>query len=192
MRRFWPDCRQSFHNRALGSRIRLDANAIIDGGSNPLFAPKVALRRLNRNMPQKELDLVQIASRSMAESSTGPSQIVRRQLRHSEALGGFLHNVPNRLHRHAISPCPSNFVDPAEQLSSINCGCSEPIVEFGSHPIGNWNRSHVASLADQINNGPMLFALLDLIQSQPTASCRLKPHASSNASNARSRFPFSR
>jgi hypothetical protein len=28
---FWMDCRQSFHNRAPGSRIRLDANAIIDG-----------------------------------------------------------------------------------------------------------------------------------------------------------------
>jgi hypothetical protein len=101
----------------------------------------------------------------MAESSAGPSQIVRRQLRYADALGGFFHNVPNRLHRHAISPYPSNFVDPSEQLSSINCGCSEPIVQFGSHPIGNWNRSHVASLADQINNGPMLFALLELIQS---------------------------
>jgi hypothetical protein len=114
---------------------------------------------------QKELDLVQLASRTVAESSTGPSQIVRRQLRHANALGRFFHNVPNRLHRHAISPCPSDFVDPAEQLSSINGGGCEPIVQFGSHPIGNWNRSHVASLADQINNGPMFFALLELIQS---------------------------
>jgi hypothetical protein len=63
-------------------------------------------------------------------------------------------------------PSPSNFVDPAEKFPSINCGCSEPIVEFGSHPIRNWNRSNVASLADQINNGPMLFALLKMIQSQ--------------------------
>ena len=40
----------------------------------------------------------------MTEPSTGTSQIVGRQLRHADALGGFLHNVPNRLHRHAISP----------------------------------------------------------------------------------------
>src|SRR5215467_10083949 len=60
-------------------------------------------------MPQEELDLLQLASRSMAEPSTGPSQIVWCQLRHANALGGFPHNVPNRLHRHAISPCPSNF-----------------------------------------------------------------------------------
>src|SRR5216684_3783315 len=88
-------------------------------------------------MPQEELDLLQLASRSMAEPSTGTSQVVRRQLRHADALGGFLHNVANRLHRHAISPSPSNFVDRAEQLSSINCGCGDPIVQFGSYPI--WN-----------------------------------------------------
>src|ERR1700730_9009678 len=117
-------------------------------------------------MPQEELDLLQLASRSMAEPSTGTSQIVWRQLRHADALGGFLHNVPNRLHRHAISPCPSNSVDSAEQLSSFNCGCGNPIVQFGSHPIGNWNRSNVASLANQVNNSPMLFALLEMIQSQ--------------------------
>src|SRR5262249_9423799 len=40
------------------------------------------------------------------------SQIVRRQLRHSDTPGGFLHDVPNRLYRHPISPCPSYFVDP--------------------------------------------------------------------------------
>src|SRR6266481_1246254 len=117
-------------------------------------------------MPQEELDLLQLASRSMAKPSTGPPQIVWRQLRHADALGGFLHNVPNRLHRHAISPCPSNFVEPTEQFSSINSSCGEPIVEFGSHPIRNRNCSNVASLADQINNGPMLFALLEVIQSQ--------------------------
>src|ERR1700731_1412295 len=102
----------------------------------------------------------------MAEPSTGTSEIARCQFSHADALGGFLHNVPNRLHRHAISPWPSNFVDPAEQLSSIYCGCGKPIVQFGFHPIRNWYRSNVASLADQINNGPMLFPLLKVIQSQ--------------------------
>src|SRR6266446_1698212 len=133
---------------------------------NPLFAPKVAFGRLHRNVPQKKLNLLQLASRCVAEPSTGPSQIVWRQLRHSDASGGFLHNVPNRLHRHTISPCPSYFVDPAEKFPSINCGCGEPIVQLGSPPIRNRNRSDVASLADQINNGPMLFALLEMIQSQ--------------------------
>ena len=87
-------------------------------------------------------------------------------LAHYDSVMESSRNVPNGLHRHAISPCPSNFIDPTEQFSSINSSCGEPIVEFGSHPIRNWNCSDVASLADQINNGPMLFALLEVIQSQ--------------------------
>src|SRR5271157_2660567 len=102
----------------------------------------------------------------MAELSTGPSQIVRRQLRYSDASGRLLDDVPNRLYRHPVAPCPSYFVDPAEQSSSINGGCGEPIVQFGSHPIGNGNRPNVASLANQINNGPVFFALLEMIQCQ--------------------------
>jgi hypothetical protein len=118
--------------------------------------------------------------------------IARRQLRHADVLGGFLHNVPNRLHRHAISPCPSNFVDPAEQFSSINSSCGEPIVEFSSHPIRNWNCSNVASLANQINNGPMLFALLEVIQSQRHGFMPSQAAGEQQSSNARSSFPFSR
>jgi len=60
-----------------------------------LPAAKVASGRLHRNMPQEKLDLLQLASRCVAEPSTGPPQIVGRQLRHADASGGFLHNVPN-------------------------------------------------------------------------------------------------
>jgi len=59
-----------------------------------------------------------------------------------------------------------DFVDPAEQPSSINCGCGEPVPQFGPNPIGNRNRPNVTSLANQINNGSMLFALLQMIQCQ--------------------------
>jgi hypothetical protein len=31
---------------------------------------------------------------------------------------------------------------------------------------GNWNRPNMASLSNQLNNGPMLFALLEMIQCQ--------------------------
>jgi hypothetical protein len=162
----FPVSRLTFHSRAPNSKIGLDANAIIDGGSNSLLAAQVAFGRLHRNVPQEKLDLLQLPSRSMAEPSTGPPQIVRRQFGHSNASGGFLHDVPNRLYRHPMSPCPSYFVDPAEQSSSINGGRVEPIVQFGSHPIGNRNRPNVASLANQIDNSLMLFALLEMIQCQ--------------------------
>jgi DNA-binding winged helix-turn-helix (wHTH) protein len=56
------------------------------------------------------------------------------------------------------------FIDVVENLSAPQLLASAPIVQFGSYPIGN--RSNVASLAHQINNGPVLFALLEMIQSQ--------------------------
>jgi hypothetical protein len=56
----------------------LDADAIINRRTDSLFAAQIALGRLNRDMTQKELDLLQLASRSMAESSTRPTQIMGR------------------------------------------------------------------------------------------------------------------
>ena len=50
---------------------------------------------------------------------------------------------------------------PAEQPSSINGGCGEPIVQ-----LANRNRSNMTSLANQIDYGPVLFALLETIQCQ--------------------------
>jgi len=63
----------------------------------------------------------------------------------------------------ALTIMPSPHVLPTlltrrNSFPSINSSRGEPIVEFGSlTPIRNWNCSNVASLADQINNGPMLF-----------------------------------
>ena len=42
--------------------------------------PEVALGRLNRDVPEEELDLVQFAAGEVAQSSTGASQIVRPPL----------------------------------------------------------------------------------------------------------------
>jgi hypothetical protein len=109
------------------------------------------------------LDLLQLASRSVAQPSTGSPQIVRRQLGHTDALGGFLHDVPNRLYCHAISPCLSYFADPAEQLSSINPGRSKPLFSFASHPVRKRDGSNVASLTYQIDDGPVFFPLLQVI-----------------------------
>ena len=44
------------------SAIWLDSDAIIDRRPNPLLAAKVSLGRLNRDMSQQELDLLQFAS----------------------------------------------------------------------------------------------------------------------------------
>jgi hypothetical protein len=70
---------------------------------------------------------------------------VRRQLWHTNALGGFLHYVPNRLYRHILSPCFSYSVDPAKKPSSI---------------------SNVASFTHQADDGPVFLPLLKMIHRQ--------------------------
>jgi hypothetical protein len=44
------------------SGIWFDSDAIIDRRPNPLLAAKVSLGRLNRDMSQQELDLLQFAA----------------------------------------------------------------------------------------------------------------------------------
>ena len=46
---------------------RLDADSIIDRCPNPLLAAHVTLSCLNRNMPQKELNLFQLTAGSLAQ-----------------------------------------------------------------------------------------------------------------------------
>jgi hypothetical protein len=139
---------------------------------------------------QKKLDLLQLASRRVAKPSTGPSQIVRCQLRHSDASGGFLYDVPNRFYCHPISPCPSYFVDPAKQLSrSIPAAASQlsssVLTQSGTGTVRTWPPLPTRSTMAQCSSRCWRWSNLNA-----TASCRLKSHASSNASNARSRFPF--
>jgi hypothetical protein len=45
------------------SSLGFDADPVIHGGSDSLPAAKVSLRRLNRDLPKKELNLVRFAAR---------------------------------------------------------------------------------------------------------------------------------
>src|SRR6266436_5897969 len=102
----------------------------------------------------------------MAEASTSPTHIVRRQFADTNGPRGLLHYVPNRLYRHSISPCSAYFVASAKELSSINAGRSKPHFQFASHPVRNRNRSNVASLTHQVDDGPVFLPLLKMIQRQ--------------------------
>ena len=86
----------------------------------------------------------------------------------------------------ASLPC-----DYPEQSAPINRGCNQPLVQLVAYPVRHRNSSDVTSLTNQIHNRPVLFALLKVSNLKATASCLLNPHASSSASKARSRFPFS-
>jgi len=86
----------------------------------------------------------------------------------------ILDDVPNRLYRHPVSPGPPNFVDRRNSLPrSIATAASHRRVRLS--PNREREPFECASLANQIHNGPMLFALLEMI---PMSKPRL--HASSS------------
>jgi hypothetical protein len=60
-----------------GSRgIGFDSQSVVHGSPELLLASEVALCRLNRDVPEQELNLVQFATREMAETGTRASEVV--------------------------------------------------------------------------------------------------------------------
>jgi hypothetical protein len=49
--------------------IGLDAQRIVDGDSELLFAPEIPLPRLHRDVPEEKLNLLQLAAGQMAQPS---------------------------------------------------------------------------------------------------------------------------
>jgi hypothetical protein len=115
-------------------------------------------------MPQEELNLLQFTSRIVTQASASPAKIVRREFGNADALCRLFHDVPHGFLRHAVSPCPPDLVDPAEHLSSINSGRGEPLIQLPFNPIWHRNCPDVACFANQVDDGPMFFALLQMIQ----------------------------
>src|SRR3954467_14006572 len=147
-------------------RTRFDANAIIDGRTNSLFAAKIALRCLNGYVPQKKLNLIQFATRSVAQPSAGTTQIMRCQCDDAGNPCRFSDDLPDRFLSDALSPCLADLIYPAEQFSSMNSSRTQPIAELALHPIGNGNSSNMTTLAYQIYDCPVLLTLLKMIESQ--------------------------
>ena len=67
----------------------LQSNPIIHRDGDLLLGSQVALRRLDRRVPQQELDLLQIAAGLAAELRAGPPQIVGAEALDADLLGGF-------------------------------------------------------------------------------------------------------
>src|SRR3984957_19449861 len=122
-----------------------------------MLTTKVAFGRLHRNVPQKKLDLLQLASRSVAEPSTGPSQIVWRQLRHANALGGSFTMCQTAF---TVMPSPHVLLTlltrrksfPRSIPAAASQSSSSVLTQSGTGTVRTW-----PPLAHQINNGPMLF-----------------------------------
>jgi hypothetical protein len=66
---------RSIHAGTNDSALRFNADPIVDGSANALLAAEVSLGRLDGDVPEEKLNLLQFATRSMAEPRTRPTAI---------------------------------------------------------------------------------------------------------------------
>ena len=111
-------------------------------------------------MAQQKLNLFQLASPRMAQPGTASPKIMWRQLVDSHFLGELLHDVPNDLVRHSLSPDSPCLTHAAKQLPVADTSGCEPIIYYLLDPSGKWDGANVASLPEKVHDCPVLFALL--------------------------------
>jgi hypothetical protein len=158
------DRRQPFQSQRSG--CGLDTDLVVHGRRNPLSATEITLCRLDRHVPEEELDLLQFASSGAAESGTSPAKVVRREVGHSSPRGELLNDVPCKLLGDALSPGLVGATDATKYLPRFDfCGFG-PRPEFGIDPVWNRHRPDVTAFAAQVYDGPMSLPLLEVIDSE--------------------------
>ena len=75
-------------------------------------------------------------------------------------------HVPDNVLREAAAPHLSPSGDRSKDFALTNPSGSCPLIESSFHPVRNGHRANVATFANQINNGPVSLAHLDVVQLQ--------------------------
>jgi hypothetical protein len=117
-------------------------------------------------MPEQELNLLQFATAVVAQLRAGSPQVVRGNMLQARSLAAGLDYVPHNILRDAFSPNLSRPGDGSKDSALRDPRCCRPLIERRFNPLGNWHRSNVAALADQVHYRPMPLAHLDFIQIQ--------------------------
>jgi len=81
----------------------------------------------------------------------------------ADSGGEFLDDVPNQLLGHSLAPGLARATHFSEELSCVNACGYHPFAEGAVDPVGHWDRSDVAALTNEIDDRPMIFALLQVI-----------------------------
>ncbi len=146
--------------------IRSKFKKIVYGMSEILFAAEIAFCRLNRGMPQQELDLLQLATVRVAELRTGPTQIMRCNMLQTSSLATTFDYIPHDILRDAFPPHLSRSGNPPKDPSLCDSGCHCPLIERRFDPFRDRHGADVATLADEVHYCPVPLTHLDLIQFQ--------------------------
>src|ERR1039458_574506 len=96
--------------------------------SEVLFATEIAFRCLDGCMAQQELNLLQLASVTVAQLRTGSPQVMRRNMLQARSLAATLDYVPYDILRDSFPPHLSRSGDGSKNPPLHDTGCSCPLI----------------------------------------------------------------
>ena len=108
--------------------VRSEVKKIVHRMAEILFAAQIAFRRLDRCMPQQELNLLQLATARVEPLRTGSPQVMLRNMLQARSLAATLDYVPHHILRDAFSPHLSRSGDGSKNPSLHDTGCSCPLI----------------------------------------------------------------
>ena len=103
--------------------------AIINRILQLLFAPDVSLRRLDGSVPEQKTNLFKFAVAIVAESGTGTTKIVWRQIRDASLSRTPLDRIPDHVGRHASFLSFPLLRNPSEHPALAHARMHEPCIQ---------------------------------------------------------------
>ena len=91
---------------------------------------------------------------------------MRRKLRYSDLPCKFLNHMPDNLLCYSFTPHGSRPRNASKQSPTSDSGCREPIINDLFDPVWNGHSSNMARFPNQVNDGPVIFGLLQMIERQ--------------------------
>ena len=101
----------------------------------------------------------------MTQTGAGPAQIMRRKLRHSQLGCELLNYMPDHL-CYALTPNGSRPRNASKQSSTSDPSRHDPFIGDLLDPVWNRDSSHMTRFPNQVDDRPVIFALLQMIQRQ--------------------------
>jgi hypothetical protein len=83
--------------------IRFDSQSVVDGTSELLLASERPLSRLDGDVPEQELDLIQFAAREVAETGEGARRSCGANFVNSGTLSAVALRAPQRTQRQPLT-----------------------------------------------------------------------------------------
>ena len=144
----------------------LESQTIVDSNRDLLFRAKIALGRLNGGVPQKKLDLLEIATILTAQLCAGPAKIVGAKPLDPDLLGRLLDHRPDRSVAQLFPDELPALRKRLQQASVLDLGRDHPGVDSMLHPKRYCHGANPAALAAEIYQDPSSLAHLDPVHVQ--------------------------